>query len=670
MTVPFPRTPLALTYDPALVPKDGEEVLRSPGALVKSASKEPAGHLFHKAALLAAGITKLNLDGSEEVEANAKPLRKIEEIDMTRWEGCGTVLRKKSKKHKGGEDELDKYALLGLHEERYLATEKSIKDAYRDACLLFHPDKCGAAMMDEDDKTKTEERFKCIQEAYDCLSAPEKRRVYDSTDDFNDHLPSSADTPADYYKNFGAAFLRQSRWSLRQPIPQLGDENTPIEQVSKFYDFWFGYKSWREFPDEEENDLESAECREHKRWMERQNSKMREKNKKKEDKRMMNYVETAYKQDPRIVAMKQKDKEEKDAKKKAKNDEKNKEKNAKEETARLEAERLEAEKLSSKANKDQAKKEAEKQKKALQKERKRLRQTMSDLREKLGAMALLPSVDQTDAMCSSLTIEEIKDVCDNKVTPELTADAAVELFNSILSRIGEGEVKAVASDDAASAPSPAPSSAVSEVKKAPTPAPPKAKSAPEAPKENVGADWSEEELRMLTKGMKKFPKGVVRRWEQISGYLGSRTADEVIAVSKARFTVDGALAKPGDAYEKFVKDKEANASNKQKDSVASDRQTSFSDVEVNLTGAAAAETNTNGGGAAVEGGDAKSEEEWTLVQEQALVKAVKTFPKGCAANEKERWGLIGKAVPAKNASQCVKHMPVMLARMRASKAAA
>ena len=40
--------------------------------------------------------------------------------------------------------------------------------------------------------------------------------------------------------------------------------------------------SWREFPQEDEHDLEDAENREHKRWMERLNQKGREKAKKEE----------------------------------------------------------------------------------------------------------------------------------------------------------------------------------------------------------------------------------------------------------------------------------------------------------------------------------------------------------------------------------------------------
>ena len=52
---------------------------------------------------------------------------------------------------------------------------------------------------------------------------------------------------------------------MQTPVPEVGDEGTPYADVDKFYDFWFGFKSWREFPHPDEEDLEQAECREEKR---------------------------------------------------------------------------------------------------------------------------------------------------------------------------------------------------------------------------------------------------------------------------------------------------------------------------------------------------------------------------------------------------------------------
>lgn len=64
---------------------------------------------------------------------------------------------------------------------------------------------------------------------------------------------------------FGPAFRRQSRWSVVQPVPDLADDEAEAGVVDKFYNFWFyNYKSWREFPHPDEEDVDQAEGREHK----------------------------------------------------------------------------------------------------------------------------------------------------------------------------------------------------------------------------------------------------------------------------------------------------------------------------------------------------------------------------------------------------------------------
>ena len=102
-----------------------------------------------------------------------------------------------------------------------------------------------------------------------------------------------------------------------QQVPSLGDDNTPLEEVDKFYDFWNSFKSWREFPDANEYDLDEAESREHKRWMERQNAKLSEKARKEESVRIRTIVENAYKRDPRILKRREDEKAEKKRKKEA-----------------------------------------------------------------------------------------------------------------------------------------------------------------------------------------------------------------------------------------------------------------------------------------------------------------------------------------------------------------
>lgn len=47
---------------------------------------------------------------------------------------------------------------------------------------------------------------------------------------------------------FAPAFRRNARWSVDSKVPDVGDESSGWEEVSAFYDFWYAFKSWREFP--------------------------------------------------------------------------------------------------------------------------------------------------------------------------------------------------------------------------------------------------------------------------------------------------------------------------------------------------------------------------------------------------------------------------------------
>ena len=69
--------------------------------------------------------------------------------------------------------------------------------AYRKMCLKMHPDKF--ASHSEEEKEKAEEKFKEIQQAYEVLSNETQRRLYDSTDAFDDTLPMDCD-PSDFFK--------------------------------------------------------------------------------------------------------------------------------------------------------------------------------------------------------------------------------------------------------------------------------------------------------------------------------------------------------------------------------------------------------------------------------------------------------------------------------------
>ncbi|KAK2446518.1 transcription factor SRM1 [Trifolium repens] len=657
-----------ITYSQEIV--DGQPIFVSSNCLpVKALKYEPAGHSFHSAALKLRGVTE------EKDNKDDDKKKVVGDKEQAYLPSDSYSSKSKKKSGKGDKEQQDHYALLGLSHLRYLATEDQIRKSYRDTALRFHPDKQAALLLAEETEVAKEAKrveidthFKAIQNAYEVLVDPIKRRIYDSTDEFDDEIPTDC-APQDFFKVFGPAFMRNGRWSVNQPIPSLGDDKTSIKEVDSFYDFWYSFKSWREFPQADEFDLETAETREDKRWMERQNAKLSEKARKEEYARIRTLVDNAYKRDPRILRRK----EEIKAEKKRKKESKFLAKKLEEE----EAARIAEEEKKRKAEEDRkAAEAASQQKKVREKEKKLLRKERTRLRTLSGPIAsqhiLDISADDAEEICMSFDIDQLRGLCEKMEGKELLVQAEA-LRDAVSSKKHVGDEKSNQQNGHVKANGSISSLAGYTEKK-------------EKP-------WTKEEIELLRKGVQKFPKGTSRRWEVVSEYIGTgRSVEEIMKATKTVLLQKPDTAK---AFDTFLEKRKPAAQ-----SIASplttreelegvsvpattpENSAAFSTTTIPTpeitktiaTPATATKTiptptpptmSTTNNISLEESQGVTEQEVWSAVQERALVQALKTFPK--EANQ--RWERVAAAVPGKTVNQCKKKFAMMKENFRNKKTA-
>ena len=335
-------TTLRIAYDPALVPPGGAEVVSacvSPVSGEGRMTAEPAGRKFHEKAMRAAGLLSADDIAAAAAKAEAKAAAKLraERTPSTPLSNRGSVAsfgaienddpesQENDASYKGPKELIrvgnrewpDLYDVIGLGRERYLATEKQIRDEYKRRSLWLHPDKCGVANASEEDKEKIEARFKNLQLALETLTDTKRRREYDSVDAPPTKLPSDL-SPETFFDVAVPAFKSLAMFfDGKQDANKFieADPDAPFERVRKMYEFWAKFKSWREFPANDEEDLEQAEDRYARREMERENKAKREKEKKLDTKKIKTFVERAEAADPRVIKKKLEEKEAREAKK-------------------------------------------------------------------------------------------------------------------------------------------------------------------------------------------------------------------------------------------------------------------------------------------------------------------------------------------------------------------
>ncbi|KAJ1972310.1 Zuotin [Dimargaris xerosporica] len=209
--------------------------------------------------------------------------------------------------------EQDHYQVLGLSKLRYCATPEDIKYQFHRKVLRHHPDKKAAGGNAHDDKV-----FKCIQKAYEILMNPTKRLQFDSVDPGIDDRVPSLKAKGDFYSIYTKVFDREARFSKKENVPSLGDDNCSREEVEAFYEFWYNFDSWRTFEYLDKEDVDMGDNRDNKRYLDRKNRAERAKRKNEDNARIRQIVDQAFKLDPRMKRFRQEDRDRRNAKKNAK----------------------------------------------------------------------------------------------------------------------------------------------------------------------------------------------------------------------------------------------------------------------------------------------------------------------------------------------------------------
>lgn len=562
------------------LPETGGVIVASPACPTRKPI-EHAGHIYQEKVIKAYSInapeaddSSQSTDASEGKHEAATPTRPA--IDAA---------SKLASKLAVGSDDL--YELLELGEKRWHATADDIKKSFRRISLTYHPDKI--AHLGEKAREDSEAHFKAVMKAYDILSDKKKRAAYDSIDDVDDSIPTERDataSPARFFENFGECFALNSRWSISNRVPELGDDTLELDSVNKFYDFWYSFKSWRDFSFDLEYDTDQAECREEKRWMDRQNAKHVKAKKLEESARIRRLVDLAFKHDPRLQRERAAVKAKKDAQKLEKQ-------KVAQERARVEREAQE------RAKEEAERKAAEdKEKRAVAKKQKEnARQVMRKTRQKLRAAARSLNLETSERahflvekICMEGIIESIEAVTTMLNSLNSTDADVVQKAIEIMDRVIANPQEAISMkasqpsspSDTDQSPSVSPSKAAAQQdtkiderndskpstsngfndgtdakKNGPTP------SHQPSSKASNETRWTPDELSLLSKGVSKFPGGTRDRWQKLADYIGTKSPNEVLVkVNESR-----ASKASGNAHARAL----ANAVSKEQDAKAFER---------------------------------------------------------------------------------------------------
>lgn len=372
---------------------------------------------------------------------------------------------------------------------------------------------------------------------------------------------------------------------------------TPIAKVLKFYDFWNAFKSWRDFTVEDEYDVEQAENRYERRYMERENKRMKRDLLKEEKARIKKLVDLARAKDPRV---KKHEKEEKEKFERAKEEKKLEKQRRREEEERRKAEAQEEARQKQLKEQEEAKKKEDEIKAVKMAKKNRL----DEIKGLLTSKVQLPEYGPTfvDFFFDGVLEDEQIRILE-VLREDFPVDEMREIFKDFVA-----EIKDRQSPQKKSAPVPAKEKKLATLNK-----------------------WSEEEIALLTKGILKYPAGMGSRWEKIAAMIGgTKTIHEVTAMAK----------------ELSIKNVRG-----EKNIMSTMEQVMNEKTGVKPTEPSKKAESPQAPSTPKDQPAPPAPGDWSQAQQKALEVAMKQFP--ATMDKKERWIKIAEAIPGKTPKDCI-----------------
>lgn len=554
----------------------------------------------------------------------------------------------------------DHYAVLGLKKYRYEASEDMIKRAYKQKILKHHPDKRKA--MGEEIRAD-DDYFTCITRAWEQLGNTTKRRSYDSVDPFfSDDIPDEKDAKTKFYEIMNKAFEYNSRWSVKKPVPKLGNADTPRKTVERFYSFWYDFESWREYSYEDEEDKETGQDRDMRKWIEKKNKQTRAKRKKEEMSRIRTLVDTAYNLDPRIKQFHQDDKDRKTAAKRAKQEAARARQVEEDKLIKEAAEKEREEKLKreteEKLKQSAAKQEREALKKALKKERKALR----DICKNSAYFSNCPNesikhMEFVEKFCETFKLNELESavkslhangrdaflklISDTENNKEPTNH--VDIINNSLqmkNNINNNNQQQQQNN------------------------------------KNNNFVWSEHDIQLLIKAVNLFPAGTVQRWEVVANFINQHTNNgikrdpkDVLAKAKDLQSTDfskSSLKESANkkAFDNFIAEKKCQDTVEEKMPAVTQRldppTTNNCNNKIDTT--SINEITDEVSQIQID----QQQQAWTPTEQSLLEQALKTYS---STTGPEKWDLISACIPSRTKKDCMKRYKELVKLFKDKKAA-